>query len=675
MNALLKAARTYTARRRWKVVPIPPREKFPRKKGWQKWRLTEDDLPQHFNTVGNIGLLLGTPSGGLVDVDLDVPEALTLASKFLPATDMIHGRASTPAAHRWYVCEDPPPTKPFEGPDGKQLIELRSTGAQTVVPPSVHPDGEVLAWENFGDPAGVDADDLRRRVARLAAAVLLARAWPKRGSRHEAAKALAGTFLRHGWTDVDTAHFIEAVADAAQDEEIFSRIRNVVSTARRQDAGGATTGLPTLARLVGKEVVDRVVQWLDLQHDAFYGSVHEEETTQSSARHESIPDDAYLGVAADFAALYAEYTEAPRPFLYFTFLAYLGTLTAHRVTLNSELRPSPRLYVVCLGPSSETRKSSSLDHVDRFFRQSISCVTDFIHYGLGSAEGLAKKLGRDDHTGAARSMLLHLDELRVLVDKARPEGSIILPMLATLFERTVFDNTTKTHTVTVRDGYLSLVAACTAETYAAIWTPAFLDIGFTNRLWLVTGGSDRRIALPAPIPERLRSALTHDLGTLLERINQVAGTGTLTLRIEDEAARNWQTWYEAMPRTIHSRRLDTYGWRLMILLSLSRGDLESVKSDVVRHVCALLDHQLAMRQEYDPIDAENAIARMEEAVRRKLRARGPLDKRDLRRFVNADRHGLWAFHQALTNLQRAGDVRTDRAGKVFALRQETRPRA
>src|SRR2546429_5804326 len=37
-------------------------------------RLGPDDLGCHFTNGENVGVLLGAPSGGLVDVDLDVPD-------------------------------------------------------------------------------------------------------------------------------------------------------------------------------------------------------------------------------------------------------------------------------------------------------------------------------------------------------------------------------------------------------------------------------------------------------------------------------------------------------------------------------------------------------------------------------------------------------------------------
>ena len=58
----------------------------------------------HFNGTGNIGVLLGEPSGWLIDVDLDCDEAVALAPKFLPPTGATSGRPGKPASHWWYVC-------------------------------------------------------------------------------------------------------------------------------------------------------------------------------------------------------------------------------------------------------------------------------------------------------------------------------------------------------------------------------------------------------------------------------------------------------------------------------------------------------------------------------------------------------------------------------------------
>ncbi len=167
---LLDAARSYTARG-YHVVPIPVRSKAPVLTAWQELRLTEPELPQHFNCVGNIGLLLGEPSGWLVDVDLDCPEAIELAPRFLPPTLAVSGRLGAPHSHWWYICRGAT-TKKHHFPGTKRMIvEIRSTGAQTVVGPSIHPCGETYDWLT-GEPASVTHEALRAAVDALVAAVV-----------------------------------------------------------------------------------------------------------------------------------------------------------------------------------------------------------------------------------------------------------------------------------------------------------------------------------------------------------------------------------------------------------------------------------------------------------------------------------------------------------------------
>jgi len=88
------------------AVPIPVRfrEKVPVGEAWQKQRFTAADVPAVFNSTPlNIGILWGEPSGNLIDVDLDWPEACDVASSLLPAT-ATYGRASSRRSHWLYRC-------------------------------------------------------------------------------------------------------------------------------------------------------------------------------------------------------------------------------------------------------------------------------------------------------------------------------------------------------------------------------------------------------------------------------------------------------------------------------------------------------------------------------------------------------------------------------------------
>lgn len=71
-----QAAQRYLERG-WSVIPVPHRSKNPGFKRWEQMRLTCDELDQHFNgRPQNISVLLGEPSGWLIDVDLDHPRAV-----------------------------------------------------------------------------------------------------------------------------------------------------------------------------------------------------------------------------------------------------------------------------------------------------------------------------------------------------------------------------------------------------------------------------------------------------------------------------------------------------------------------------------------------------------------------------------------------------------------------
>src|SRR5262249_14147952 len=144
-----------------------------------------------------------------------------LAGTVLPATDRIHGRPSAPRSHFWYRADPLVATTKFRDPtvpaDGERsmLVELRSTGCQTVLPPSQHPDGEQYAWECEGQPGQIDGQELLRRLRVLAGMALLVRHWPSPGVRQDTALALAGGLLRSGWRAERVDRFIRVVAEAA----------------------------------------------------------------------------------------------------------------------------------------------------------------------------------------------------------------------------------------------------------------------------------------------------------------------------------------------------------------------------------------------------------------------------------------------------------------------------
>ncbi len=253
--------------RGWPLIKLPHREKAPRIPDWPSVTYSREDLAREFgNGACNMGVILGKRAGGLVDLDIDCPEGALAWRHFGLDTGQIGGRTSAPGSHHFYYCDGEPATSKFKmpGPSGEMLLELRADGAQTVIPPSVHPTGELYEWEVDNGPADVTWSQLLRRAQVCASAIAIARHWPE-GGRHEVALSLAGWLAKTGrWSQTQTAHFMSGVCALAGDEERADRQRAVEDTYARLAAGDEVRGYRGLAEMVDEAVLRRVGRWLDV---------------------------------------------------------------------------------------------------------------------------------------------------------------------------------------------------------------------------------------------------------------------------------------------------------------------------------------------------------------------------------------------------------------------------
>src|SRR5215831_15307844 len=249
-----EAAREYVDRS-WNPIPVDFRSKKPSNgKEWHLIRIDNHaDVAKHFNGAPqNIGVQMGPASGGLVDLDLDSPEALALVSAFAPPTGAIFGRKSTPGAHRLYVTDEisDVATIKFLDPNrrGEEalMLELRIGGggkaAQTVFPPSVHKDtGEQIAWELYGEPALVDGNVLLRVSRMLASCCLMARYWPPTGGgAHDTALVVGGFLARAGLRPEAVKIAVKAVASFCNPDRVAELVRTAGDAAEKYYKGDRT---------------------------------------------------------------------------------------------------------------------------------------------------------------------------------------------------------------------------------------------------------------------------------------------------------------------------------------------------------------------------------------------------------------------------------------------------
>jgi len=359
------------------------------------------------------------------------------------------------------------------------------------------------------------------------------------------------------------------------------------------------------------------------------------------------PVEAMVGSCGDLARVLTAGTEVPPEFVFAAALTLLGSLACDRgLELEIGIRVEPRLYTVLLGESGDVKKSTAIKRTVEFFKSLRNPRGGPLRElnGVASAEGLARELGDFANT------VVVYDEFRAFLDKCKIQGSALLSAVASLFEGGDWDNATKSarHSVHIRNSKLSLLAACTTQTWQGVWGRDAIAIGLPNRLFVVYAEARPRVAWPNP-------ANSDSMGQLAQRIERQLAALPLRLKITDDAKRGWEDWYLSRPTSEHVKRLDTIGFRLMALLALSM-DKNEVDNDVVRVAVQILDYELRVRMYHDPIDADSVVAKMEEKIRRAVANKGKLAKRELRRLISADRDGIWAFDRALENLQRCGDV-------------------
>jgi Bifunctional DNA primase/polymerase, N-terminal len=213
------------------VIPIKPRAKAPEITGWQN-RRPRDFNPAEFDDEINVGVVLGESSGGLVDIDLDCKEALILAPLFLPTTGFRFGRKSKPESHHFYRCQNHGRTVRLSSSAGRTLLECRGSGGQTVVPPSLHPSGELIEFSEKASPALADFNDLLLCCKLMATAIEISPHW-QGGSRHELSLAIAGALIRADVSLAGVFNVIKGICRLTGDEEEEDRLRSVESTAAK----------------------------------------------------------------------------------------------------------------------------------------------------------------------------------------------------------------------------------------------------------------------------------------------------------------------------------------------------------------------------------------------------------------------------------------------------------
>ena len=612
-------------------VPVKPGKKYPSVK-WEQYQHRQPTLAEieRWDWSGGVGIV----TNGLVVVDCDKggERLIDQREKEFPPSWSV--RTGSGGLHRHFKALSGQPGRNavavLKGDNGAQ-VDIRGDGGFIIMPPTKHPKtGHPYEWMlppgaiPLADAPAWIQDHIRdQRETPDSQRVQVDRRIPS-GQRDNTLTSLAGTMRRKRMDE-------NAILAALLEEN-----------AAKCDPPLPEHEVRKIAHSVARYPPETPQEESDLPAEAPETDIP------------AFPEVAYQGLAAEIAHTYSECLEAPKEFLYMDALAFLGAPLSRMVRLDSALREEPRLYVIKVGPSWASRKSSSQETIEYQYAPIFQDRVTMCH-GAGSAEGLAKRMQSGLPT------ILFYDEFRSFVDKAGAQHSVLLPMVASLLSRTVYENSTKDRDIQITNAHLSLVGACTTETFTTMFSPQFRNIGFLNRLFVVAGKRTTLKPIPEPVPPEVIKRLQDRTLAQIEK----AERDKPALRFTVEAKQRWEEWYRAMPDSPYAARLDTYGLRLLMLFAVTTESWQ-ITRPLVDAVIPLLDYELVVRRELDPIDAENAVARMERLILRHL-SKGRMAVSRLQALCNVRHHGTWAFQQALSNLKKQGWVKTAPAGRGYHL--------
>ncbi len=368
--------------------------------------------------------------------------------------------------------------------------------------------------------------------------------------------------------------------------------------------------------------------------------------------------DIMTGVAGAFAKAYAAISESPVHFYYLAWLTCLGAYLSGKITLNTLLDVQTRLYMLFLGPSGRGRKSTPITITTQFFQE---VIDDFsLMYHCNSGEGLGVHLEKFPWT------ILVYDEFLAFVSKAIQKGNTLLGTVTTLFEKNTYQTATKDKQLVIKNAHLSILGACTTDTWERCWERDFTAIGLNNRLFLAYGTMETYVSIPPRLDIETWKHLRDELRDVKRHALYVKEF-TLT----PGAFALYDDWYKNKldHKSLHSVRLDTYALRFMLLLAVNEFRT-NIDEGIVEKVIKLVEWEHLVRQQLDPIDADSEMAKMEIRIRRVL-STGPKSMRELQQKTNYKRSGIWVWKAALDNLTGNEEVTFDKKSKMYGLLENT----
>ena len=400
------------------------------------------------------------------------------------------------------------------------------------------------------------------------------------------------------------------------------------------------------------------------------------------------PISAWEGtVVAEFAKICANDNNVPRKMYAESFRCVLGAVVGDRVSCPSVEGALPRTYTIIVAPKGKG-KGTAIRRATEFFsdpstgavvtvsssmrvsaNSGLLCgARDFLWKpkGIGawmaaasSVPGMAKLTKDLDSTiknkpemtwGNTMPRILSVhEEMKTFLSTLFIEGGVGSGMegvVCQLWDATNFHGTaTGTRDAVYGEMLFSMLCGITEQDWFDLLSRGnAVGGGLMSRLNLIgTEGQFLSVSkMKPPDFHALRD-------TFLPRVMQLedAHVHVLASDASDNIIGDWVN--ELPPEG--AERMNIHAWRSALILAWLRHE-DSITAKTAEDAVRLGQYQIASHEYYRPRTADTANARVQAKILRVLEMKGPLSKRDLKKYTNASRDGTELWTRALDGLTR-----------------------
>lgn len=359
-------------------------------------------------------------------------------------------------------------------------------------------------------------------------------------------------------------------ADGLTRAELESKIAKIESDIEFGEAHGAERIFLTMLRNDLRQF--RAVHQRLNGRAAIEEIAAEAETVEEPAV-KTFPEAAWTGLFAKWRDIVAPSTEASMESLWAAFLVASGLILGRSVWRSSPRPLYPNFYLLLLGSTGDSRKSTVLWLAEELLQRAGGDVE--IIKGIVSTEGLLEKLAVKEETRA----LGYADEFRSLLAVARRKGTQdILPRLQSLHACPNRDTVTRREksTTAVRP-FLSFLTATPKSFVDDLLGELEITGGFLNRFLLVAGDVQAPKPIVHPPSEAEWNSIVVPLGEIAKRVAE----NPCHMEFNPEAEQLWIEFYtgwrtarkSANPRTADlTARTFEHVLKLAVVYSVLAGE-------------------------------------------------------------------------------------------------------